>query len=816
MTIIQTYSKEEMFYGQQSFRFAVSDNYDDLFKSDELITNKIYTNIILTKSVKKDLELEDGSFAISEMQFEINSASCMNDDDRKALHFCLQATSNTQPRYVAFFFSATPSLEDLMFVGRIDNKVSGDDLLWDADFYATAINPERNYSFTALSFDIEMLSECKIEGNVYNQNNEIQKNLYQRLFSIDNHDYLLNGHPYRYMFDGFKDYYLTSPITTNYTAPLVNLHTYLSMVLTESAHLLSDIYNLTLDLSLDETEVGLEGLPATYDHTKLQLWDNFDLPDTYLMRLDNWYPSATKKVKLIIGTTATTTESPIFIHRKLIHDRLGDTGDDLDTTGETVIFKKQREKDRNLSFASYESVADILFSIAKSLGCFVVVEYTAYNSIQIRFVSRENIVSNEVVYVVGSDKSSFDTGITTDNEKSNYYSLSTTHTVEAKDIAKINKSEESEEYAKLNKALEELKEAYKYENIRLALSISPILSQATGYSSGISYWGYFPLNMYCRNIADGIVETANKTDYKNIAVVTGSTLIKEELHTGIYIKTNPFDLTGTQPDWIHRPVAAIVKKKNGTDTIYTKLADYINDIYLGSQEAYQTEYELTVPFWNGFNNSQTFSGSSWKKLKLGSKMELSEPNLRWDSDTSTWITETVTRTYVVVGIEYSLDKPETKVKLLNISAFAFGYVDSIPDYTPQSLTPPDPTGEGTLSENYVTGYEIDSGTIEQGDPVRLLSNGKIAIAENNSSKIGTIGIAIGSGTAGDTIAIQVSGVVTFSGWSLTPGLVFLRVSDISSTPLATPDVTEDVYSIIGTALSPTSLLLNIREYIWQA
>jgi len=130
MTILQTYSKQEFMFGQQSFRFAVSDNYDDLFKADSLITDKIYTDIIELSSVKKDLELEDGSFAISELKFDINSISCLTDDDRKAMSFCLQATSNINPRYVAFFFSDSPNLADLMFVGRIDNKVSGDDIKW--------------------------------------------------------------------------------------------------------------------------------------------------------------------------------------------------------------------------------------------------------------------------------------------------------------------------------------------------------------------------------------------------------------------------------------------------------------------------------------------------------------------------------------------------------------------------------------------------------------------------------------------------------------------------------------------------------------
>lgn len=86
MIFVQKYTVNEYIFGRQSFRFAVSDNYEDLFKQDNEITIT-ETSIFQLESVKQDLELDDGSFAIDEMKFSINSASCLTADDTNALYF---------------------------------------------------------------------------------------------------------------------------------------------------------------------------------------------------------------------------------------------------------------------------------------------------------------------------------------------------------------------------------------------------------------------------------------------------------------------------------------------------------------------------------------------------------------------------------------------------------------------------------------------------------------------------------------------------------------------------------------------------------
>lgn len=53
------------------------------------------------------------------------------------------------------FFDESPGIENLRFIGKIDSKVSGDDIKWNNDFFGSQINPERNYHFSALSVDVK-------------------------------------------------------------------------------------------------------------------------------------------------------------------------------------------------------------------------------------------------------------------------------------------------------------------------------------------------------------------------------------------------------------------------------------------------------------------------------------------------------------------------------------------------------------------------------------------------------------------------------------------------------------------------------------
>ena len=131
--------------------FAVSDSYSEIFS----LSGGVETDIFSVGSLKQDLNLSESKFAIDELDFSINQASCKTDNDRNALAFTLECKDKF--RVCAVFFikgSEAPNNDNLLFLGSLNNKVSGDDLYWSSLPFGTLINPIREYKFSALSLDI--------------------------------------------------------------------------------------------------------------------------------------------------------------------------------------------------------------------------------------------------------------------------------------------------------------------------------------------------------------------------------------------------------------------------------------------------------------------------------------------------------------------------------------------------------------------------------------------------------------------------------------------------------------------------------------
>ena len=99
MRFWQKYRFTEYLFGQQAVVFAVSDSYSELFQ--DIGTE---TDIFTLESVKKDLNTEEGSYAIDELPFSINHLACQNESDEKALYFVLDATNIKVNRYCGVFF----------------------------------------------------------------------------------------------------------------------------------------------------------------------------------------------------------------------------------------------------------------------------------------------------------------------------------------------------------------------------------------------------------------------------------------------------------------------------------------------------------------------------------------------------------------------------------------------------------------------------------------------------------------------------------------------------------------------------------------
>lgn len=99
MRFFQKYQYREYLFGVQSVLFAVSDTYTELFQDIGA-----ETDVFMLESVKKDLNTEEGSYAIDELPFSVSHLACQGDDDIKALYFVLDSSNIKVNRYCALFF----------------------------------------------------------------------------------------------------------------------------------------------------------------------------------------------------------------------------------------------------------------------------------------------------------------------------------------------------------------------------------------------------------------------------------------------------------------------------------------------------------------------------------------------------------------------------------------------------------------------------------------------------------------------------------------------------------------------------------------
>jgi len=248
----------------------------------------------------------------------------------------------------------------------------------------------------------------------------------------------------------------------------------------------------------------------------------------------------------------------------------------------------------------------------------------------------------------------------------------------------------------------------------------------------------------------------------------------------------------------------------------------VNYILARDKQYYETEYSLTVPYWNAFSKNSNGSNSSWRNIKLGSKIKIAETVKRFYN--GNWIEEDIQRDFVVVGIEINLQKPETKLKLHSLERFAYGWWEGN-----EGLLPPfimSTLNSGFTSEDpiLVQDFEIEEDEeILLGDAVMLLSNGKIAKSKSQSIYYNkTIGIAKRSGSEGEIIPVQISGRVVNENYIFTKigKRVYARTNsngiNITENILHNPNPEEDMIISLGMIDSSNSFILEIFEFPYES
>jgi hypothetical protein len=497
--------------------------------------------------------------------------------------------------------------------------------------------------------------------------------------------------------------------------------------------------------------------------------------------------------------------------------------------------KTQIAAEKPFSFKNFDNIAELLYAVARALGCYVrVVPNNNGTDYEITFESITNVKESNITYVKGVNSANIDLSSNVNDKTTEYYSVS--NNIAADGLDNIKELPGDELATKANLAV--------YTQIKLKEENQKIESKQLLFSASTTlqifdYQAFYLVQLM--NITDEIPTGALMSKKELRHPYYGNTTqgripdMFERLHSSLYIKLQAPEeiqqqnlLIVNENDTVLRPLACVHYNYDGVDKSGS-LADYINMINQNAKQYYESEYTLKIPYWNAFSKSPNGADSSWRNVRLGSVIKLTDSIQVWhpqvDDIVGYWSTEDVERDYMVTSIEINLKQPETTLKLQNSSLAAYGDYQGTDDITPQSMIM---TSEIPVDPLKVAYYEIDNPPflvpayrVNAGDAVMLLANGKITKSVSKQAYYGkTRGIALVGGEYGDSIPVQFAGEVFCESYNFANiGFnVFARTEWVDpnifqSLPMDMPNADEDLIIQLGAITGPNSFMLNLRNWI---
>ena len=826
MTFYEEYTRDEKYFGTHTFRFVVSDTFADLFKETWDEGDGLSVDIFQTGDVAKRLENEDNTQGIDELSIDIYQSNCRTDNELNALFFFLEAKDITQNRFCTVLFNPVyvdgVALDSCVwFIGKISGKMQAQDLKWNrTGDYAKVITPERVWKAKSYSLDISLFDKIKLWGK--GEDNRITLPGGGTTLPLMHADRIVNETDVAAIFAYRLAYGTDAEDNRRYVHfwPLANIYDILTLLFDKTEDILLELTNSVFTITLSTSNLGWQTGYIKYSNPFYNAYLQsvmIDDSERTLLKISD--------IESGVDTDTGITYSTIFLHRRLVNPYWHGTyvGKEYETT-----IAEQEAIDSNeskMSFINYENLTTLLHEIARGLNCYLLYSTTVNGGITIRFVAKNTISESDTVYLKDAFGPSLNISSEIASSKANeYYSQSTLYTMDGDDVIILNlPSVELKLSEKLIANAEARKLKKDIDNIESKrLLFSTAWTQTRKMDSVSKIVNSYPMNtLSTQEIMDDYTLHAD-------ALTLG---YEELLFTGLYIKTKPKEITqiskiGAEAD-IWRQANKLFINYDGEDKEFETLSAFINYDAKTSVQYYENSYEMTVPWWSGFSKSEDGSDPSWSNLIIGSKIPLNEVIRIFDG--SSWLSylHDEDTYFTVTDITRSTQKPETKIKLLNIGKFAYGVWSG----TVNSLT--------ALSYSYipfrdinflidgihVKRYYVAAGeTIETGEAVVVNSSGEIVKAINHSDyRSKTKGIALETGDGDDAdnnyIAVQLSGNVWIEDWDFTGYVgkqVFIRKNlsgtNISTTLLFEPADDEDMIIYLGEIDSINSINLDIHEY----
>jgi len=801
----QKYSFFEHGFGEQPVLFVLSDNYEELF-----VEGGSEIDVCLLDNIQKNLDSGNGQFAIDELRFSINELAG-KENDLNALSFIKQASDITKNRYCALFMNDAIDLASILFIGKISDKFSRDDIIWSGGQFAVEVYPAGEYKFTAHSFDLSLLEKIKLNSKIDLPDGTKANSIYERIQLSE----------WQAIFENRLSFQADSSRNFQF-APLGDLGKVIGVFLSHTTEALFDLTGTQLSFVFLDTYLSFKVNPALY---------NINLPSGDEMIVDI-APAVDlqKKLKISMGLDVGygADWSRIFINRKIVDPSLGYPEID---NGRLDRETSQIQDEQIYSFKQFDNIAELLSAIAKALGCYLYITYETSTTILLEFKPRAEINELELTYIEGVSDANLDTSSMISSEATQFYATANNIAVEGDDIIQYKTPlkepppfEETENFIQLQTKLASIKEKKNAKIERILLSLSPTREQLLYPKgvAGLTIISRLPLNIFTQE--DSPIWNMHELKVLRNNSAKFWVTFYEMLHSALYVMLEPFEeeqiqRLGTTPIW--RPAMRVYIKHNNDNLMFENLSDYINYLIGRDEHYYETEYSLTVPFWNGFSKNADGTDANWKNVKLGSQVKIKEKLRDYIADE--WQEVEAERIYTVIGIEINLQKPETKLKLQNSERFSFsdwnGNIGELPGY----ISAPIPNDKNDDFDENIKQFQIAEGeTILKGDAVQIVSEGLIIKARSFSGYYGKIcGIALQAGGGGDIISVQTAGEVYCEDYQFADvsKMVWCRTngsgSNINEQILSEPNYTEDLILKLGKSTGEHSFMLDIAEVAFE-
>ncbi|MCL5992145.1 MAG: hypothetical protein M1419_08600, partial [Bacteroidetes bacterium] len=783
--------------------------------------------------------------------------------------------------FIAVYFNpdwTSPQPNNLIttaqFRGKVNFNIQGTDLDWKGAIYSGTINPLRVWTFQALSIDFALLEKVlineritledgtKIRGIFGHIEGGTSPNNVERITTVET-DAIFKP---RLAYQGYTGGTDAAWFYSHFYR-LGSLYDALQLIFDKAGKvdiygvfsgILNEIYpGQDFVVLIDESILTIKTQPTGYRFVRNetdvpQLIENYE--DTYIPKCTVY--AANKKIQLKIAQdigNANDIDSPIYIHERMFDARLNVT--------QAEPFKTTATSERSWNFQHCSNLAELLFEIARSLGCFVTLSLTGTNVIHVQFISRDSCVESEITQLIDAIDASIDiSGNSNEGKMTTYNAIANTQAAEGidtittdgimpfrnvlnGDFLKSFPGAESEKSKKRRADEDEWKKWRDIEIKKLLLSTSQTLEYHRFIYSGGG--GYNPLfKRHGLQEHGGFITMYQPMNIRSTSVKIPTTetfyqLAAERLSTALYIRVKknnmaydvddePYYNVGVDDNLFCPAFGIHIKKNIGTYDVpvweekkfgYSLddpennrgLSDYINYLMQIDEQFYIQEYSLDIPYWNGFKKGVNIG---WNQIKLGSLIQLTWNVINYSGGV---FTETpITKTFVVNEIERNYQKPETKLKLHYEGRFSYASSDAVSSrfggVNEESFSIPDleHVKEFTALEN-----------ITAGDAVMIYSTGVIRGIPRHDYYGTIIGIARNSAAINETVYVQISGRVYNENYtSIFTGhigeYVYCRKStyptlNVSINCLISETSFEDIIWILGKIETVNTFVLGIIE-----